>query len=136
MDVHRLAGCAQGARTPLGCSGQMRADHPRQNVAGTGRSQPGVAGGVDGGQMTGGCDDRARALEHHDAIEPIGQLLRRGEAVCLHLRCGAAEQSRRFQGVRSDHRGLTPLAACRYLDVQRFAGGDGVERIGVQYQPG
>ena len=69
-------------------------------------------------------------------MEALGQCPGRMEAVALHLRRAAAQQPRGFQRVRGERGGALVGGALAQAALQRRVGGQGIEGISVQHQPG
>ena len=104
------------------------ADHAGQDVAGAGRGEHGVPGGVHPGAAAAERRHRAGALQDDDRARLDGKLPGGGDAVDRDAFDGAAQKPRGFAFVRRDHRG----GAAREKEVlKRHVRGDEVERVGV-----
>ena len=133
---HRTSGGGEPAGEPVQVrgqrgrigrpGGQQRAEQPGQDVAGTGRRQPGGARGVHPARAPGLGDDGRETLEQHHGAEVVGQPTGRPEPV------GGSDagEPRVLAVVRGQHGGRGPLAD---RGAQPLVGGHHREGAGIQH---
>jgi hypothetical protein len=117
-----------GGRHPLR---EQRCDHACQHVAGAGGGQRWTARGEDGEAPVGQGQHRAGAFDQRSRAGLRRERQRVADPVGLDFARGDAEQARRLQRMRREHRGRG--AGCQLAGECRVVG-DQVQGVGVEHQ--